>query len=358
MKKYYVIGLMSGTSLDGVDLAYIEFSYADDAGWNFNLLNSMSIPYSDTWKKKLNDAINYDALQLSLLDLELGEYFAELINSFKHQFNIDRLDFIASHGHTIFHQPEKKLSLQIGAGQIIAANTKSKVYCDFRKQDLAMGGQGAPLVPIGDRLLFSDYTFCLNIGGIANISFEYEDERIAYDICPANIVLNFYANKLGFDFDDNGMISSKGSIHLQLLEDLNSLEYYELPAPKSLGKEWVVDKVIPLIESYSISIEDKLKTFTEHAAMQIAGNIKNATADEQNSSIFITGGGTLNSYLISRIGFYSNAKIIIPSHPIIEFKEAIIFGFLGVLKERNENNCLSSVTGANRDHSSGVIYNV
>lgn len=349
---------MSGTSLDGVDLAYIEFIYADDATWKFNLKNSKSIPYNISWKNKLTKAMEYNGLELNLLDIELGNHFAELINLFRTENNITQIDFIASHGHTIYHQPEKKLSLQIGAGQIIAANTGIEVICDFRKQDLALGGQGAPLVPIGDRLLFSEYTFCLNIGGIANISFEYEKERIAFDVCPANMVLNYYANKLGLDFDEDGMISSKGSIQLKLLEELNSLDYYELPAPKSLGKEWVVDKVIPLIESYTISIEDKLKTFTEHVAMQIAGNIRNILEEEVKSSIFITGGGTLNAYLISRLGFYTRAKIIIPSQEIIDFKEAIIFGFLGVLRKRNENNCLSSVTGASRDHSSGVIYSL
>lgn len=345
---------MSGTSLDGVDLAYTEFIF-DEGKWSFNLLEAKSYYYSDAWRDKLNQAMQLDAVGIHLLDIELGEYFASLINIFRKEKNINQLDFISSHGHTIFHQPEKKLSLQIGAGQILATQCGIDVVCDFRKQDVAIGGQGAPLVPIGDKLLFENYTYCLNIGGIANVSFEQNEKRIAFDICPANMVLNHYAELMKINFDEDGKIAASGKLNLELLNQLNELEYYKIPAPKSLGKEWIYAEVIPLLDSYKISIEDKINTFCEHIAIQIA-SITNYQLPTTNYQILITGGGAYHQYLISRIKHYTSAEIIIPSKEIIEFKEAIIFAFLGVLFMRNENNCLGSVTGAERDHCSGVMF--
>lgn len=356
MQKYLVIGLMSGTSLDGVDLAYTEFIF-DGTNWSFNLLKANSYSYTNEWRSKLNNAMQLDALGIQLLDIELAEYFSELINNFRKEFSINEVDFISSHGHTIFHQPEKKLSLQIGAGQILSANCGVTVVCDFRKQDVAMGGQGAPLVPIGDKHLFSSYNYCLNIGGIANVSFDVNEKRIAYDICPANMVLNHYAEIMNINFDEDGKIAASGKCDVGLLHQLNNLNYYSLPTPKSLGKEWVYAEVIPLIDSYTISIEDKLNTFCEHIAMQIASNII-ISKPEIKYSLLITGGGAYHQHLINRIKQHTSAEIIIPSTEIIEFKEAIIFAFLGVLRMRNEVNCLSSVTGAKQDHCSGVIFNM
>lgn len=360
MQKYFVIGLMSGTSLDGVDLAYTEFIY-DENKWKFNLIYSKSISYNNEWRMKLNKAMELDGLRIHLLDIELAEYFSDLINQFRKEYSIDQLDFISSHGHTIFHQPEKKLSLQIGAGQILAKNCGVTVVCDFRKQDVALGGQGAPLVPIGDKLLFSEYQYCLNIGGIANISFDVNGKRIAYDICPANMVLNHYAEILNLTFDEDGKIASAGECDFGLLHQLNNLNYYSLPTPKSLGKEWVYSQVIPLIDSYTISIENKLNTFCEHIAMQIASNINypltNTYPDSFRNSLLITGGGAYHQHLVNRIKQHTSAEIVIPSKEIIEFKEAIIFAFLGVLRMRDENNCLASVTGAKQDHCSGLVFN-
>lgn len=354
MQKYVVIGLMSGTSLDGVDLAYTEFVY-DGIRWSFNLIEAKSYEYTSMWRSKLNNAMQLDALGIQLLDIELAEYFSSLINSFRKEKNIKKIDFISSHGHTIFHQPEKKLSLQIGAGQILAAQCGVDVVCDFRKQDVAIGGQGAPLVPIGDKLLFEEYTYCLNIGGIANISYEKNDNRIAFDICPANMVLNHYAELMNKNYDDEGKSAASGKLNSALLQQLNNFKYYSLPTPKSLGKEWIYSEVIPLIDSYEISIEDKLNTFCEHIAQQVASNI-NYPLPTIHYSLLITGGGAYHQYLISRIKHHTTAEIFIPSKEIIEFKEAIVFAFLGVLFMRNENNCLASVTGAERDHCSGVMF--
>jgi anhydro-N-acetylmuramic acid kinase len=215
-----------------------------------------------------------------------------------------------------------------------------------------LGGQGAPLVPIGDKLLFSEYDYCINLGGFANLSTENNSTRIAYDICPTNIVLNHYVNVLGHDFDDKGKISKSGTIDEQLLSELNALEFYKLDYPKSLGLEWVNQVVFPLIDNFNLKTEDILKTFTEHIAVQISKEINK----KESALVIITGGGAYNDYLISRIKSKTKNKIVIPSKEIIEFKEALIFGLLGVLKIRNEINCLASVTGAKHDHSSGKIF--
>ncbi len=235
----------------------------------------------------------------------------------------------------------------------IAKIINQKIVCDFRVQDVQLGGQGAPLVPIGDRILFSEYDYCLNLGGFSNISFESNNKRIAFDISPVNTVLNFYANKLGLDYDDKGKISKSGKINLELLNELNALDYYKKPFPKSLGFEFVKEIVLPLIENYSISIEDKMHTFTEHIALQTS-----LALPIKSGKLFITGGGAYNDFLIERMQFHlPNIEIIIPDNKTLEFKEALIFALLGVLKLRNEINVLSSVTGAKMDHSSGVVYN-
>ena len=250
------------------------------------------------------------------------------------------------------HQPEKGLTLQIGNLPEISSLTNQTVVCDFRVQDVKLGGQGAPLVPIGDQLLFPEYDYCMNLGGFSNVSFEQNNERIAFDISPVNTVLNFYANKLGMDYDDKGNISKTGICNQGLLSQLNALDFYQKKHPKSLGFEFVKETILPIIESYPIPIEDKLNTFTEHIALQIALALPN-----KNGSLFITGGGAYNNFLMDRIQFHlPEMKIIIPSAKILEFKEALIFALLGVLKLRGEINVLSSVTGAKKDHSSGMIY--
>jgi anhydro-N-acetylmuramic acid kinase len=234
----------------------------------------------------------------------------------------------------------------------LAALLGQTVVCDFRVQDVALGGQGAPLVPIGDKLLFSDYDFCLNLGGFANISTDNDTDRIAYDVCPVNIVLNRYVEQLGLNYDDEGKIASTGTINEELFEKLNDLEFYKANYPKSLGLEWVDKNIFPLIDAFQLEIQDVLKTFVEHIAVQLASEINK----KSHASVLVTGGGVYSTYLVNRLEAYSKNEIIIPSKAIIEFKEALIFGFLGVLKLRNEVNCLKSVTGASQNHCSGKIY--
>ena len=347
-KTYYCIGVMSGTSLDGIDICYTRFDYNKE--YSFKILKATTYKYSDSWKLKLRTAFTKDENYLNDIDIEYGIYIGELVNQFRHDNTIAKIDLIASHGHTIFHQPEEGYTLQIGSGQAIADTTQLKVICDFRIQDVKLGGQGAPLVPIGDKFLFNNYDYCLNLGGFANISFHDGDRRIAFDICPVNIVLNYYANKFDLEFDDKGELTSTGKIHKELFDQLNGLEFYYSPYPKSLGLEWVIAFVYPVIDAFKLETKDILRTFTEHVAFQISKII------HINSSILVTGGGAFNDFLIKRIEFYLKQPLSLPSKELIDFKEALIFAFLGVLRFENQVNCLKSVTGANKDHSSGKIF--
>ena len=347
---YFIIGLMSGTSLDGIDLVYVQFHKKDYK--YFKILAADTISYKDDWKEKLQTAIHFSKGKLLKLDTEYGELLGAEINVFINKNKIKNIDFVASHGHTVLHEPDKGITLQIGNGKKISELTKQKVVCDFRTQDVNLGGQGAPLVPIGDELLFANYDYCVNLGGFANVSFKENENRIAFDICPVNIVLNYYVQKLGLQYDDKGEIAKKGEINYSLLEKLNTLDFYKKAPPKSLGLEWVQSIVLPIIDEVEKDIPTILRTFIEHSAIQIGKIIFN------NESILITGGGVFNSFLMRRIEFYSGRKIQIQSKELINYKEALIFAFLGLLRVENQVNCLRSVTGAKKDHSSGVIFNL
>lgn len=344
---WYCLGLMSGTSLDGLDIAYLKFDNSNKLA--FEIVKAKTIPYSDEWRNKLKNAYYISALEITKLDIEYGNYIGNCIHEFITENDIKHLDFVASHGQTIFHNPAEGYTLQIGNGAAIAATCHQKVICNFRSPDVALGGQGAPLVPIGDKLLFSEYDFCINIGGFANISYDENIIRKAFDICPANIVLNHYAEKMGFTYDDGGKIAKKGTINHELLEKLNDLSCYQ--EKNSMGFEVVEGEIIPMIDSFNLSTETVLATYTEHVALKISSLLA------PSSKSLFTGGGALNTYLIERIKALCDSEIIIPPKQIIDFKEALIFGFLGLLKYENEINCLKSVTGARKDHSSGVIFN-
>jgi anhydro-N-acetylmuramic acid kinase len=350
-ETYNVIGVMSGTSLDGVDLAYIQFNVVNNE-WTFDIKDSETIAYSLNWINKLKSAVDYSTGQLEKLNQDYTKLLATIITDFIEKYKITNLDAVCSHGHTILHQPQNGFTLQIGNLPEIASLTHQTVVCDFRVQDVKLGGQGAPLVPIGDRILFPEYDYCMNLGGFSNVSFEKGNKRIAFDISPVNTVLNYYANQLGLDYDDKGTISRTGKINMDLLDKLNALDFYQKTYPKSLGFEFVKEVVLPLIEQFKIPIEDKLHTFTEHVAWQIALALPN-----KEGQLLITGGGAYNDFLIERIQNYlPEMKLIIPTAKILEFKEALIFALLGVLKLRGEINVLSSVTGAKEDHSSGKVY--
>ena len=350
----YIIGLMSGTSLDGLDIAYCRFELENDL-WHYQILQAKTISYSNSWRERLSRVDLANAEEFARTDSDAGYLFGKLTREFINKHKLEP-DFIASHGQTIFHQPENRFTTQIGKGAAIAAVTALPVVCDFRSTDVAWGGQGAPLVPIGDKLLFPDYDYCLNLGGIANISYDEEGVRIAYDICPVNMVLNTLAQKMDLAFDHSGKLASEGTIHTQLLDQLNQLPYYHQQPPKSLGKEWVELNVHPLLEPLirdpGSGIRDLLHTFCEHIAIQIKKN----SGDERVKKLLITGGGALNEYLIERIRYHASPQVVIPDLQTIQFKEALIFAFLGLLRWRKEINCLASVTGAKQDAIGGAIY--
>ena len=297
------------------------------------------------------NSIGLNKSRLRSLDIDYTNLLTSILRDFILQFNIRNVDAISSHGHTILHQPQKKITYQIGNLPFLSKNLNINVVCDFRTQDVELGGQGAPLVPIGDQLLFPKYKYCLNLGGFANISYKTDNEIIAFDICPVNTVLNHYIRIIGHDFDIDGSIASTGKIVPKLLNELNSIDFYKNFKPKSLGIEWVIEMIYKIIDKNNLSTSDILRTFSEHIVIQVQNVIKN-----DFSNILITGGGAKNKFLIELITNRLENHINIPDDILIDFKEALIFGFLGVLRLRNENNCLSSVTGASKNHSSGKIY--
>lgn len=346
----YAIGVMSGTSLDGLDLVYVQFDSTNEA--KFKILNGETIPYTKEWKLKLQEAIHYSSQEIKALDIEYGLYLGSQINSFLRTHGLTTVHFIASHGHTVLHQPEKGITLQVGCGKQIAKQTGILTVYDFRSQDVALGGQGAPLVPMGDQRLFSSASHCLNLGGFSNVSYPKNGRRLAFDICPVNIVLNHYAEKLGYAYDKNGEIARSGSFDTSLFTALNHLDYYHRTPPKSLGLEWVQQYVFPLLNSKEIPVENILHTFTKHAAYQIGKVLKNST------STLVTGGGFWNTFLMECIQNTGDFKIKNTDALLVDYKEALVFALLGLLRLKNENNCLQSVTGAIKNHSSGKIVSV
>lgn len=342
---YKVIGLMSGTSLDGLDIAYCHYQIQNNK-WSYTIIKAETLPYSESWVEKLVSVESSSSYEFARADKEFGEFLAASVNNFIARHSLE-VDIICSHGQTIFHRPEINLTTQIGDINVLAAKTGILTIGDFRRLDLALGGQGAPLVPIGDRHLFGDYTQCLNLGGFSNISFERDNERIAYDVCPVNIVLNALARRQGMPYDKDGEMARSGEINKDLLSRLNDLDFYKIKEKKSLGKEWVLENVMPLLDEYDLETSSLLATFSEHVADQLAKNI--------SGEVLVTGGGAYNKFLISRLRAKTSSKIHIPEKTIIDYKEAMIFGFLGVLRLRNEVNALASVTGASRDSCTGLV---
>lgn len=345
---YKALGLMSGTSLDGLDICAVEF-WQDEA-WHFRINKAITLPYSADWQEKLRYK-QLSAEALLELNHKYGTFLAQASKKFidDHQLEVD---FIASHGHTWFHQPHKGITYQLGGGPEIAAFTGITTITDFRSNDVILGGQGAPLVPIGDRDLFPEHQACLNLGGFANISFDQDGQRIAFDICPLNIALNFYSQKLGLPYDDGGVIAATFPFDQDLVAELDALDFYQKRPPKSLGIEWVQKEIFPLIAKRALSLEVIIASLSEHSARQIS----NCLIVNNINNCLISGGGGLNEHLIDRIRFLSSKKITVAVEDVLHFKEALIFAYLGILALENKANILSSVTGARKDHCSGRIF--
>jgi len=359
---YRAIGLMSGSSLDGLDIAFVEFR-ENGGKWSYDMLKADCYAYDDEWIKRLKNATALSALDYQLLHAEYGHYTGKLVNRFIEENKLNyQVALVASHGHTTFHLPSKKMTAQLGDGAAIAAETRLPVVTDLRALDIAFGGQGAPIVPIGEKLLWSEYDYFLNIGGIANISMN-ADRYIAFDVCPANRVLNMLANDAGKNYDDEGKMAAGGSIHSALLEKLNQLDYYKQPFPKSLANDFGTDVVYPMINEAGCNIPDALRTYTEHVAVQIKNAITNLIPGSRlpthDSRLMATGGGAFNIFLMERIKDSLKEleiEIIIPDANLVNYKEALIMAFIGVLRWRQENNVLSSVTGATRDSIGGALW--
>jgi anhydro-N-acetylmuramic acid kinase len=346
-----VIGIMSGTSLDGLDIAYCQFSKEPER-WTFSISDAKCVHYSPEWRERFSTAHALSGIELTALDAHFGRFIAQQVNDFLKGTGLPKPDLIASHGHTVFHAPAAGYTLQVGSGAHIAAATGITTVNDFRSMDVALGGQGAPLVPVGDALLFGNYAACLNLGGFSNISFDSHGERTAFDICPVNIVMNPLAEILGQPFDRDGALAASGSIMPQLLEQLNGLSIYHTKKRPSLSREWLEAEVLPLIPSEKRT-EDVLRTFAEHSAQQMAIVLNTLSGARE---VLLTGGGAYNRFLVERLRSLTPMTIVVPDSIIVEFKEAVIFAFLGVLRMRRETNVLRSVTGAISDSCSGAVH--
>lgn len=349
MKPLIIAGVMSGTSLDGLDIALCRFDRGEGR-WNYEILAATTIDYSDEWRTRLAGAHRLEGLPLTILDRQYGEWIGEKVRRYCEQVNV-RPDYIASHGHTIFHQPAHGLTLQIGSGATLSAQSGYPAIVDFRTMDVAHGGQGAPLVPVGDLLLFDDYAACLNLGGFANISMRSKDGIEAHDLAPVNIVLNDFARRLDMAYDQDGAVAAGGQVDNDLLGALDALPYYHELPPKSLGLEWVESEVFPLMNQREMTLPDLMATFVEHCA----GKIGEAIGDRKT---LVTGGGVWNSFLMSRIRRHCSGELIVPSDQLVNYKEALVFALLGSLRIHGEVNALGSVTGADKDTVGGAIYGV
>jgi anhydro-N-acetylmuramic acid kinase len=355
-KGYSVIGLMSGTSLDGLDICHAHFREEGNL-WKYEMFDCETVPYDATWRGKLAGAMSLTASDLDRLDTEYGVYVGNCVQNFIEENKLaGGIDFICSHGHTVFHKPHLKITRQIGQGLAIALACGLPVVNDFRSLDVELGGQGAPLVPIGDKLLFGEYEACLNLGGIANISFDNNGKRIAFDIAPANLPLNRLAKEIsGVELDRDGNIARSGKADQLLMNSLDSLEFYKVKGPKSLGAEWMNSDFYPILDQYKkLSGPDKMRTIVEHETNQIAAIVE----CYRLKTILATGGGVRNKFFVENLQSKISGKLEIPDLRLVDYKEALVFGFLGVLRWCDRINTLASVTGASRDSMGGKIWSV
>lgn len=352
--RYLALGLMSGTSLDGLDVAAVEFTRHRDR-WSFELLGAETRPYSPEWADRLAGAATLNAWDFSLLNAEYGRWLGRQAADFLEQSGLTgRVELICSHGHTVFHEPQRGFTRQIGSGAALAAGAGLPVVCDLRAADVALGGQGAPIVPIGERHLFPDHALFLNIGGIANISAHRDGAVTAYDVCPGNTPLNRLAGEAGFHFDEGGRLARSGVLLPDLFAQLERFPFYDLPAPRSLHTDVIAREFLPVVERYVARPADKLHTVTEHLAMVLGRHLNDLAGTAK--SVLVTGGGAFNTYLMERLAHFSEVAVEVPDKAVVEFKEAMVMAFFGVLRLRGEVNSLASVTGAHRDSCGGAIY--
>lgn len=351
---------MSGSSLDGLDIVFAEFN-VNAANWNYEILAADCYEYNREWKERLQSATSLNALDYQLLHTDYGHYLGQQANKFIDANNLHfKVGLIASHGHTTFHVPQQQMTAQLGDGAAIAAETGLPVVSDLRALDVAFGGQGAPIVPIGEKLLLKDFNFYLNLGGIANISFNLSDQYIAFDICAANRVLNLICNEVNKEFDEGGQMAALGNVHEGLLQKLNALDYYKQSYPKSLANDFGTEMVYPLLKSFGLPHSDELRTYAEHIVFQTKKAIEqNFKSQTPNLKLLATGGGAFNTFLMQRLSeelSQLKIEVVVPNESLVKYKEALIMALIGVLRWRQEYNVLSSVTGAQRDSIGGAVW--
>ena len=355
---YRAIGLMSGSSLDGLDLVFAEFLH-QGGSWSYEIKASDCLPYTAEWSERLRKATSLPARDYARLHADYGHYLGRSVSSFMEKYQLlYQVGLVSSHGHTTFHDPANGYTAQLGDGAAIAAETGLPVVSDLRNLDVAFGGQGAPIVPMGEKLLLRDYSLFLNIGGIANLSVSGETYH-AYDICPANRVLNLLANGVGKDYDEGGALAASGSVSQTLLDELNALAYYSRPYPKSLDNEFGTDTVMPMIGKHNLASYDALRTYVEHIAIQVAKAVAAHPSGHSDRQLLVTGGGAFNTFLVERLNDHlrsAGVMAIVPDAYLVQYKEALIMAFLGVLRWRQENTVMASVTGASRDSIGGAVW--
>ena len=350
---------MSGSSLDGLDIAYVQLEEVRGQ-WTYEILHADCLPYSDKWAADLKHAGDMHVHDFLKLHTRYGRYIGESVSEFIEKYDLGhKVHFIASHGHTVFHEPENKTTCQVGDGAAIAAATGLPVISDLRAMDVALGGQGAPIVPVGDKLLFHEYDYLLNIGGIANITIKHGDSLLAFDVCPANQVLNVLAAREGKNMDENGAMAAKGILLVNLLDELNNAAYYRQQPPKSLSNEAAQDLVFPkLLESENNNF-DLLATATQHIAEQITEAVNAYPHGKEQARLLATGGGAFNTYLIDQLRDLlapMNVAVVVPDANVVKYKEALVMALIGTLRWREEANVLRSVTGAARDSVGGALW--
>jgi anhydro-N-acetylmuramic acid kinase len=369
---YRVIGLMSGSSLDGLDIVYTELIEKSGA-WSYQIQQTACYPYSYELSQRLKNATTLSASDYLELHVEFGSHMGQEVNRFMEEHGLHfQVQLIASHGHTTFHKPVKKMTAQLGDGAAIAAATQVNVISDLRSMDIALGGQGAPIVPIGEKLLFSEFDLFLNLGGIANLSAHFakpgnpqvqDSGFVAFDICPANRVLNLLAGEVAMDFDQDGSIASKGLINQGLLDKLNGLDYYSQPYPKSLANDFGTGLVFPMVRATETNIANGMRTYVEHICAQISRSLESLQAEGRfaptGARLLATGGGVHNGFLMQRLKErlpQLGIQMVVPPGELADFKEALVMALIGVLRWREEKNVLSSVTGASRDSVGGAVW--
>ncbi|MCG8582880.1 MAG: anhydro-N-acetylmuramic acid kinase [Bacteroidales bacterium] len=349
--SYCCVGLMSGTSLDGLDMVLCRLENHNHQ-WNYRIEKSVTIDYSPEWKRQLKQSVDLSGKQLLLLHRRYGEWLGERVKEFLAKETVQP-DLVASHGHTVFHEPENNFNFQLGDATMVAAKTGITTVSDFRSLDICLNGQGAPLVPIGDQLLFSEYDACVNIGGFVNVSCDIDGIRKAWDICPANFIINRLVDTIGLSMDKDGALGEQGHVIQPLLDELNALPYYQQQAPKSLAQEWVDHSFRPIVDKFTAhALPDVLRTCYEHFALVISKELNRYI---NIGKVLFTGGGVYNVFLMKLIKQHCEAELVIPDKQIVDYKEALVFAFLGVLRLRGEDNCIKTVTGADQSSSAGIV---